>query len=91
MTSHDEDNQNVNIRMELKYCEHCGSLWVRESGAGVVYCGKCRDKVADLPVPRKLPGSLRGLPVGRYSGAEDYKVDVSDEDLPDWEAVGGVA
>src|SRR5438445_79638 len=35
-----------NMRVELKYCEHCGALWVREGGGGV-YCGKCEPKVAE--------------------------------------------
>lgn len=50
-------------RVELKYCEHCGGLWVREGGGGV-YCPKCATKVADLPVPRKKPGRIQ-LPEGR--------------------------
>ena len=29
------------VRVELKYCERCGGLWVREGGGGV-YCNKCR-------------------------------------------------
>src|SRR5438445_54904 len=37
------------VRMELKYCEHCGGLWVREGGAGV-YCEKCRAKVTSYTV-----------------------------------------
>ena len=37
--------ENGNVRMELKYCEHCGGLWVREGGGGA-YCEKCEEKVA---------------------------------------------
>jgi len=31
-----QDGENKTVRRELKYCEHCGGLWVRECGAGVV-------------------------------------------------------
>ena len=28
------------VGVELKYCEHCGGLWVRERGAGAVNCNR---------------------------------------------------
>ena len=68
------------VRVELKYCEHCGGLWVREGGAGV-YCEKCAPKVADLPVPKK-PGRIT-LPTGRTTVVEDQETDL--------QAAGGVA
>ena len=49
------------MRVELKYCEHCGGLWVREGGAGV-YCEKCQPKIADLPIPKRQRRPK--LPVG---------------------------
>jgi len=76
------------VRVELKYCEHCGGLWVREGGVTTVYCEKCLPKVAELPVPKKKPGRVR-LPVGRRTLVGDYETD--DSDTPDLEAVGGVA
>jgi len=81
------------VRVELKYCEHCGGLWVRECGAGVVYCENCQAKVADLPIPKKKPRRPT-LPVGprtlverygRYAGHAE-----SDEEM-DLEAMGGAA
>ena len=51
MSSNHKSEGNT-MKVELKYCEHCGGLWVRESGAGV-YCAKCEPKVADLPIAKK--------------------------------------
>ncbi len=84
MSSSDRKDEN-NVRVELKYCERCGGLWVRECGAGVVYCAKCEAEVADLPVPKKksarveLPKRARTV-VDRYRVEEDYL-----------QAAGGVA
>jgi ribosomal protein L37AE/L43A len=78
------------VGVELKYCEHCGSLWVRARGAGTVYCDKCQPKVADLPAP-KMKSSRLILPVRPHAAIEDYELDVDEEDCPDFEAVGGVA
>lgn len=80
-------NETV-VRMELKYCEHCGGLWVREGGAGV-YCRKCEEKVADLPAPRKRPGRLM-LPKQKASQVQKYGCGVPGE-IGDLEAAGGVA
>ena len=84
------DGKKGPVGVELKYCEHCGGLFVRERGAGVVYCDACQPKVADLPTPkRKTPGRLQ-LPVGRRSVVESYRHEL-DCDVNDLEAVGGVA
>ena len=88
MSSNRKDNENE-VRVELKYCEHCGGLWVRERGAGVVFCEKCQPQVDDLPMRKKRPGRVR-LPQGPRSVAEEYTV-VSEEELRDLDAVGGVA
>jgi hypothetical protein len=77
-------------RMELKYCEHCGGLWLRESGAGVVYCENCQPKVADLPEPKVKPGRLN-LPVRQRTVVEEYAVGMDDPDKIDFEAAGGAA
>ncbi len=75
------------VRVELKYCERCGGLWLRECGAGVVYCEKCQMQVDDLPIPKKKPGRIT-LPVGPRTLVERYET--SDEEA-DFEAAGGVA
>jgi len=82
MKRHCDENGNDSMRMELKYCERCGGLWVRECGGGVVYCEKCQRNLAELPIPKK-PQRVT-LPVQRTSLVEGY-VEV------DFEAAGGAA
>jgi len=36
-------------KLELKYCERCGGLWLRPRGAETVYCAPCAEQVRDLP------------------------------------------
>jgi hypothetical protein len=77
------------VLVELKYCEHCGGLWVREGGAGV-YCEKCQDKVADLPIPKKKSGRVV-LPVAKNPVVGDRGPEPPMENDYDFEAAGGVA
>ncbi len=90
MNSNHDENENEPVRVELKYCEHCGGLWVRQRGAGVVYCDNCQPKVADLPVPKKQPSKVI-LPVRPHTAVEDYEFEIEIEDETDFEAAGGVA
>jgi uncharacterized Zn finger protein (UPF0148 family) len=76
-------------RMELKYCERCGGLWIRESGAGTVYCGSCQPEVEGLPIPKKKPGRVR-MPVRPHTRVEDYATENPGEDEMNFEA-GGAA
>jgi len=79
------------VRVELKYCEHCGGLWVRERGAGEVYCDTCQPKVADLPIPKKRASKVT-LPVRRHTLVEEYNIEIENTDDMDFEATaGGVA
>jgi ribosomal protein L37AE/L43A len=89
MKSSDAKESNGEVRVELKYCEHCGGLWVRESGAGTVYCENCQAKVADLPTPKKKPGRVI-LPQGPQTEVERYGVE-TDPGENDLEAAGGAA
>src|SRR4051794_8543908 len=89
MSSHRRKNSGSEIGVELKYCEHCGGLWVRERGAGAVYCEKCQPKVEDLAISRKR-GRGAQLPAGPQAAVEEYRVEELDEDLA-FEAMGGVA
>jgi Zn-finger nucleic acid-binding protein len=41
------------IEVELKYCERCGGLWLRQRGAAEVYCHICGPKMAEFPEARK--------------------------------------
>jgi hypothetical protein len=99
MKNDPKDDGNEPVRVELKYCEHCGGLWLRETGAGVVYCDNCRPKIADLPPARKKP---RGpmLPVRPHTAVEDYEPDLDldlrdedddDDEFSDFQAAGGAA
>jgi hypothetical protein len=40
------------VRMELKYCERCGGLWLRPAGSGSSYCESCAAAMAELPAVR---------------------------------------
>jgi uncharacterized Zn finger protein (UPF0148 family) len=41
------------IQLELKYCERCGSLWLRVQGTDEVYCPSCAPEVMGIPAPRR--------------------------------------
>jgi hypothetical protein len=86
MSSDRQNNNRGEVGMELKYCEHCGGLWVRERGTGVVYCEKCQGQLEEMPMRKKRPGRVR-LPVGPE---REYEVKFQ-EDVPDLDAVRGVA
>ncbi|HTW58869.1 MAG TPA: hypothetical protein VMD99_12130 [Terriglobales bacterium] len=78
------------VRMELKYCERCGGLWLRECGTGVVYCERCQRAVEDLPIPKR-PQRVT-LPTQQPSLIDDYEYEnEADDDSLDFEATGGAA
>jgi hypothetical protein len=37
------------LRLELKYCEECGALWLRITGDGARYCQRCEQLMGVLP------------------------------------------
>jgi uncharacterized Zn finger protein (UPF0148 family) len=39
------------VRVELKYCERCGGLWLRPQGEGAVYCTSCGLRLAEIERP----------------------------------------
>ena len=39
------------LAVELKYCERCGGLWLRENDG--IYCPECVPLMADMPMPRR--------------------------------------
>jgi hypothetical protein len=95
MNSNVKGKARAGVQVELKYCEHCGGLWVRESGAETVYCENCQPKVAELPPPKKTPGRLtlpvrKAVVVEEYGGESNELVEVDGDEL-DFEAAGGVA
>jgi hypothetical protein len=46
--------------IELKYCERCGGLWLRAKGSERIFCGPCRNELAEYPPARTKTG--RGGP-----------------------------
>jgi hypothetical protein len=38
-------------KVELKYCERCGGLWLRPEAADGVYCASCKVSLASRPDP----------------------------------------
>jgi hypothetical protein len=94
------------VRLELKYCEHCGGLWLRECGAGVVYCVNYLPRIAELPAARKSEKERVILPVRGRTVVDgmnfDLTNDLTNEDVLDedddldidgmsWDATGGTA
>jgi hypothetical protein len=82
-------------RVELKYCEGCGGLGIRECGGGQVYCNDCLRKMAELPVS-KTPSRRPTLPIGKRSTLGDCvdprapdsnRPDSDDSDSDDLDAV----
>ena len=40
------------LRLVLKVCEGCGSLWLRSTQGLNVYCAACTDRLKDFPDPK---------------------------------------
>jgi hypothetical protein len=38
------------IRLELKYCERCGGLWMRLYGSAEAYCPPCAVQMSQVPL-----------------------------------------
>ncbi len=57
----------MDLCVQLKVCEGCGSLWYRAQTHGGVYCRGCEVKLKDFPSPesRKRPGRPARKPVAR--------------------------
>jgi len=45
--------------LELKYCERCGALWLRQAGGQESYCGVCFQEMQDLPEVKKRAKNRR--------------------------------
>ena len=51
------ENEGLEIvRLELKYCERCGGLWMRTMGSEDVYCPVCAVEMSGLPAVRRRKG-----------------------------------
>ena len=57
----------MELRVQLKVCEGCGSLWYRAQTQGSIYCLACETKLMDFPTPesRKRPGRPSRKPLVR--------------------------
>jgi len=52
------------ITVELKYCERCGGLFLRQRSQEEVYCGLCRARLAKLLWTGSRQGRRRRAPRG---------------------------
>jgi len=81
------------IRVELKYCERCGGLGVRETDSGQVYCLDCQDKMAELPLSKRGVAHRLALAPAtwsdEYNEQDEYNLEISDGG--DFDACAGVA
>ena len=50
---------NHEIKIELKYCERCGALFLRHVTDHEVYCATCAPEMQQMAVPRKPAASER--------------------------------
>jgi hypothetical protein len=79
------------LQFELKYCERCGSLWLRPAGGGQIYCVACGRAMGELPPASRKAGAAR-VPQGpRWGADEDEFEGLEEYDGYDLDAPGGVA
>ncbi|MGA7342426.1 MAG: hypothetical protein WBE72_18925 [Terracidiphilus sp.] len=50
----------MELRVQLKICEGCGSLFYRAQFEGKIYCRGCETKLKDFPTPESR--KRRGRP-----------------------------
>jgi len=52
--------RETTLKIELKYCERCGGLWLRQEGSRQVYCGGCAPEMATVAqAPKKQAAAVR--------------------------------
>lgn len=52
-----EHFEQLKIRVELKYCERCGGLWLRHAMSGSTFCDPCEQ--AETLMPMKQARAMR--------------------------------
>lgn len=57
------------MRMDLKVCEGCGTLWLRSRTAAGVYCRRCTVHLAEYPAPRVKRVGARRTQLARVTPA----------------------
>jgi hypothetical protein len=50
-------------KLQLKYCERCGALWLRPQGGQEVYCARCIRAIAELPPVRRRGAGAVAAPI----------------------------
>jgi hypothetical protein len=75
MTNAGSDNKISEMHVELKYCERCGGLWLRQCGIPRVYCADCVPRIAELPPPSKELQTVK-LPLGPLAGLLGRGIDL---------------
>ena len=50
----------MELRVQLKICEGCGSLFFRAQTEGTIYCRGCKEKLKEFPSPESR--KRRGRP-----------------------------
>lgn len=86
-----KDTSRQEERLELKYCERCGGLWLRPVDSGQIYCVACGRAMAELPPASREPETTQ-LPRGPRWGADDDDCDGFEGDEErDLDASAGVA
>lgn len=53
------DEQQKIIRLELKYCERCGGLWLRPAASPDVYCPRCIIAMQPMAPPTRQKNKAR--------------------------------
>jgi hypothetical protein len=91
MTQKKENSSADESKLELKYCERCGSLWLRPVGGGQIYCRACACALGDLPPVSCELTRVRGpqMQQGPRWGMDDS--DYDEHGNFDFDASGGVA
>ena len=86
-----KDQSRQEERLELKYCERCGGLWLRPVGGGQIYCVACGREMAQLPPASREPETAQ-LPRGpRWAADDGDRDDFEGDEDRDLDASAGVA
>jgi hypothetical protein len=80
MKNKGDEGRNNQVRVELKYCERCGMLWMRECGSGIIFCNACQPDVTELPILKKRPHTVK-LGIGQRAEVDGYDFDASAEQI----------
>ena len=86
-----KDKSRQEERLELKYCERCGGLWLRPVGGGQIYCVSCGREMAQLPPASREPETAQ-LPRGpRWEADDGDSEGYEGDEGVDLDVSGGVA